>query len=185
MRLTLLRHPATRAPPGLCYGRYEPGLAVPASHSAKHCTLPEPQPTRIVSSPQPRCQDFAAALAARWMIGVERDARWQELDFGDWEGLSFDTLPRAEIDRWAESPWKFQPPGGEPIVALVARVCAALNDLLADSSPDNTVLVVSHAGPIRAALGLLRGAPQHRWLAQPVPFATPITVACHDRVALP
>lgn len=185
MRLTLLRHPATRAPPGLCYGRYEPGLAVPASHSAKHCALPEPQPTRIVSSPQSRCHDFAAALADRWAIAVACDARWQELDFGDWEGQSFDTLPRAEIDHWAESAWAFQPPGGEPIVALVARVCTALNDLLAASTPDDAVLVVSHAGPIRAALGLLRGAPQRRWLAQPVPFATPITVVCHAPVVLP
>lgn len=185
MRLTLLRHPATQAPPGLCYGRHEPGLAVPAAYSAHRCTLPVPPPTRVISSPQARCHDFAEALAARWSIAVECDARWQELDFGDWEGQPFDTLPRAEIDRWAESTWTFQPPGGEPITALVARVCAALNDLLTDSAPDDTALVVSHAGPIRAALGLLRSAPQQLWLRQPVPFATSITVACHAPVALP
>lgn len=179
--MILLRHPATRAVPGLCYGRSDPGPALPVTLSARRRRLRSLNPAHIISSPLPRCRSFAEALAPRYAGSprISLDERWQELDFGDWEEQRFDTLPRPLIDRWAQSPWDFQPPGGEAISALVRRVHGALTELLRRPHTPGPTLIVSHAGPIRAALGLAGQHPQSQWLSTAVPYATPLFLEVH------
>ena len=80
----------------------------------------------------------------------------RELDFGDWEGLSFDAArardPAAYAAFWAD-PGPARAPGGEGFDDLRARVAgfvAAVN--AAPPGPD--LIAVAHAGTIRAALAL-------------------------------
>lgn len=163
-RLFLVRHPKVRVPPGTCYGRREVPLA--SGWQATVDALRQELPPRltVVSSPAQRCLGPAEYLAGEGET-VSVDTRWQELDFGEWEGRLFDDLPRTGLDRWATAPWDFLPPGGENVRDLVCRVHAALVGLLA--RPAGDCLIVAHAGPIRAASGILRGLPEADWLSLP------------------
>ncbi len=82
------------------------------------------------------------------------DPRLLELDFGDWEGVSWDSVPRAALDRWAADPLGFCPPGGESGAALLRRVEDFACALFRDGRP---CLVVSHGGPLRLLPALLDG----------------------------
>ena len=112
----------------------------------------EPRPNLVQSSPQGRCLQSACILAARYGLAVEIVSALDELDYGHWTGRSFDDLDRDP--RW--SVWNTQrgtsrPPGGESMRALQQRVVDHLAHLQRDPGSD-TVVVVSHAEPIRAAL---------------------------------
>ena len=54
-----------------------------------------------------------------------------------------------------ETPGSFRFPGGESYAEVQARVCKAIEEMVAAHSAE-TVVVIAHAGPIRAALA--------RWL---------------------
>lgn len=155
--LALIRHTAVCLPPGLCYGRLDPELAgtAPAEIDAVLARLAGLRPRSIRTSPARRCQRLARAIASALGGEVVPDDRLLELDFGAWEGLAWDQVPRAALDRWAADLTGFTPPGGESGAALVARVTAAHQAL-----PDRgTHVVVSHGGPLRVLRALLRGEP--------------------------
>jgi broad specificity phosphatase PhoE len=116
-----------------------------------------PRPNLVQSSPQRRCLQSACILAAHYGLAVEIAPALDELDYGDWTGKSFDELDRDP--RW--SVWNTrrgtsQPPGGESMRALQRRMVDHLEQLRGDPDSD-TVVVVSHAEPIRAALLHYRG----------------------------
>ncbi|UPJ61863.1 histidine phosphatase family protein [Bradyrhizobium sp. 192] len=118
-----------------------------------HCAdAIDPRPNLVQSSPQRRCLQSACILATHYSLAVEIVPAVDELDYGDWTGQRFDDLDRDP--RW--SAWNTQrgtsrPPGGESMRALQQRVIGHLEQLRSDSSCD-TVVVVSHAEPIRTAL---------------------------------
>ena len=140
----LLRHGPVRVAPGTCYGRSDVELREPPSPPPG---LPEA--ATIVSSPARRCAELAGTLGA-----FTTDARLLELDFGAWEGLAWDAVPRAALDEWAADPWGFAPPGGENGVALLARVRAFWSDTAA-----RPLVIVSHGGPLRLLRQLAEGRP--------------------------
>jgi alpha-ribazole phosphatase len=126
---------------------------------------------RVVASPARRCRGLAEALAARDGVALELDDRLWEMDFGVWEGMSWDAIRRADSDPWAADPWTVAPPGGETFAAVHARVGA----VLAGAVPGTAL--VCHAGPIRAARMILTGASFAAVVAEPVPYAAPLRFA--------
>lgn len=112
----------------------------------------KPRPTVIQSSPQRRCMQSACILAARFGRPVEIVAALDEIDYGEWTGRSFEDLgldPRWS--RWNRQRGQSRPPGGESMRSLQRRVVAHIEQLRSDRNSD-TVIAVSHAEPIRAAL---------------------------------
>ncbi len=99
---------------------------------------------------------MARFVGRRLAVRAVLDPRLLELDFGDWEGSSWDAVPRAALDRWAADPLGFRPPGGESGAALVRRVQGFAHALARDARP---CLVVSHGGPLRLLPALLAGEP--------------------------
>ncbi|MCK1360916.1 histidine phosphatase family protein [Bradyrhizobium sp. 199] len=111
-----------------------------------------PSPTLIQSSPQRRCMQSACILAAYFQLPVEIVPALDELDYGEWTGRSFEDLggdPRWS--RWNRRRSTSRPPGGESMRALQKRVVGHLEQLRSDRDGE-TVIAVSHAEPIRAAL---------------------------------
>ena len=72
------------------------------------------------------------------------------MDFGAWEGRPWDAIARAELDAWAADFMDARPHGGESVAMLAARTAAAI---AAGRAAGGRTVVVTHAGPIRAALG--------------------------------
>ncbi len=113
----------------------------------------------VQSSPQRRTQQSASILAYPRGLVVEIVPALDELDFGDWTGLSFDELgAKPRWRRWNERRGQSSPPHGETMRQLQFRMVDHLERLQIDY-PDARVAVVSHAEPIRAALLHYLGIP--------------------------
>jgi alpha-ribazole phosphatase len=112
-------------------------------------------PEIVWSSPALRCHAMAAALQNTSGADLRRDPRLLEMDFGKWEGVPWDTISRADLDRWAADPWDFAAPGGETGRALVARITAFHDDILAEG---RDCAVVTHGGPLKVLRALRKGS---------------------------
>jgi broad specificity phosphatase PhoE len=115
---------------------------------------------RIYSSPLRRAQQTAGAIADACGAEIEIDDRLIELDYGDWDGR-----PLAEIRPTRESGWlsdpTFAPPGGESLVAVMARVASFCTDRL---TADDRIVAVSHVSPIKAAVAWALGVDEQATL---------------------
>ncbi|MBK0397833.1 histidine phosphatase family protein [Limibaculum sp. M0105] len=169
--MIFLRHPRPDVAPGICYGRLDLGLAADAGASIGQALAATPRAEAVLASPAARCRALADALAARDGLTVAIEPGLAELDFGAWEGRAWDDIDRAESDPWAADPWRVAPPGGETFGALHARVGAML------ARAPRGAVIVSHAGPIRAARMILAGASFETVFTTPVPYARPIVLS--------
>ena len=149
MHLTLVRHTRPAVPEGVCYGMTDLDLAPTFDDEAMRVLASLPDATRLVTSPLHRCRRLAERIgAARGLIPII-DERIREFDFGRWESVRWDAIPRAELDAWAADFMHARPHGGESVHMLRERVESALADYR--QSGDSHV-VITHAGVIKAAL---------------------------------
>ena len=152
MRVLLVRHTAAEVAPGLCYGRRDLALSAEGEIAAARLarSLQEAAIARVYTSPARRCRALAEAVSR----APCPDPRLQELDFGAWEGRTWEAIGRAALDRWAADPAGFAPPGGESGAAFHHRVGAFARDVLRRGED---AVVITHGGPLRLLPALLRG----------------------------
>jgi broad specificity phosphatase PhoE len=112
----------------------------------------------IYCSPQPRTRQTAQPLAAARRLPFHVHAAFDEIDFGQWTGRSFDQLSAdgAAWSQWVERRGSAQPPGGEPFAEVPRRAMEGLHRLRAEH-PDRQVLVVSHGDVIKAIVASCLG----------------------------
>jgi probable phosphoglycerate mutase len=145
--------------------------------------LLRPKPSAIQSSPQRRAQQSAGLLAARFGLAVEIAAVADEIDLGDWTGRSFDELSNDPAwARWNSQRGSSRPPNGETMQSLQQRVVGHLEQLRNDGS-DGTLVIVSHAEPIRVALLHYSGLPLDDFMSVAVDPASISTLAV-DRAGI-
>lgn len=87
----------------------------------------------------------------------------QEIDFGKWEGLSFDEIQAKSpqlVTEWASGNRDFAFPEGESLELFWQRVCQAGDRVLA--GPEKRVAVVTHGGVIRYLLCHYLGLPPEK-----------------------
>lgn len=147
MAITLLRHTAPAIGPGICYGISDIDVADSFARDAEAVTGSLPILQRVITSPLQRCRRLGEHIAAALSLPLTEDHRFQEMDFGAWEGRAWADIPRAEIDAWAADFMNARAHGGESVAMLRARTARALAEL--DNSEDH-ILIVTHAGVIRA-----------------------------------
>lgn len=117
----------------------------------------------VVSSPMRRAADTAARIREACGAEFRLDPRLAEGSFGKWEGLTRDEVLRlgsedaALLARW-ESDSSCSPPGGESIESLQKRVVSLVEELAAERAGDSVVLV-SHVGPVKALLAAVLDIP--------------------------
>ena len=107
----------------------------------------------IVTSPLRRARQTADAVAKATGVAVEVEDGLMELDFGEWEGLTFAEARErwpGELTAWLEDP-SVAPPGGESFDQAAARVGPALDRVVA-AHPGQVVVVVSHVTPIKTVI---------------------------------
>ena len=169
----LIRHPPVPAAwAARCYGQTDVALSSDWAEDAAVNALLEradgpgrASPIRIHTSPLSRCARLAellhGELARREVLAPSErprhDARLGELDFGEWEGRRWADIRRDDIDAWASDPAGFRPPGGETFTDLAERWHDFLRSLGTDDATEHWV--VTHGGPIRAAVALALGGP--------------------------
>jgi alpha-ribazole phosphatase len=155
VKIVLIRHPPPQVEPGTCYGRLDLPLSLEGEALIPRM-LGHPElegSARIWSSPARRCRAVAEPISIYLDVAVTYDARLAERDFGDWEGMPWSSIDRKELDRWAAAPTSFRPPNGESGETLVERVRAVHRNV---EQRGESVIVISHGGPLRVLAALLR-----------------------------
>jgi ribonuclease H / adenosylcobalamin/alpha-ribazole phosphatase len=113
---------------------------------------------RVVSSPLARARQTAEIVAAalHQPADLSIDRRLSEMDYGEWEGLTYAQIYERDGDRrraWEVDPAGIACPGGESADDVAARARAFLTDLLAehvdrhggDTADTPPVLAVAHS----------------------------------------
>jgi alpha-ribazole phosphatase len=178
MRIALIRHPAVLIAPGVCYGRLDIGVD-PSAAERMGQIVSDPGlggAKRVWSSPAARCSGLGEAIATELAVPLFVDHRLLEMDFGAWEGRTWDEIGRASLDRWAASVLTFAPPGGESGVDLMARVRDFHTELCGCGQD---CVIVSHGGPLKILLALLAGKPVDL-LAPPPPIGSVTYLTCQS-----
>ncbi len=154
--LYFVRHAPTAADKGQIVGHHDVALShAGASESIRFAdaltALWTGPPPRIVSSNLSRAIATAAPLADRWNVAPATDERLREVDFGSWEGRTWADVEQSDGDAlsaWMADWVETHPPGGESFADLHIRA----SDWLAEQTSGEPLLIVAHAGSIRALL---------------------------------
>ena len=111
----------------------------------------------VYASPLERTRETAAPIAKAVGVPVHTDKGLLECDFGEWTGAELKTL--MKLPEWGtvqRYPSGFRFPGGESFAEMQARVSGAATRL-AGNHPGQTIVLVSHADPIKAAVASALG----------------------------
>lgn len=156
MELHILRHTRPEFPANTCYGQTDYPVAESFADelAALKANVAEDY-DHIIASPLQRCQVLAEAL---FPGQVETRPVFKEYHFGDWEGQSWEAIPRADFDVWAKDPITQPSPGGESVEGFYQRVDGGIEQLLQDF-PQQKILLVAHAGVIRCVWCRVLGMP--------------------------
>jgi probable phosphomutase (TIGR03848 family) len=111
----------------------------------------------VYASPLERTQETARPIAQALGLRVRRNHGLLEADFGDWTGAELKRLYKKPEWRTVQrNPSGFRFPGGESFTEMQARICGAVDRFRA-AHPGQTIVAVSHADPIKAAVAHAMG----------------------------
>ena len=116
----------------------------------------------VYSSPRERAWYTARELADRLEQSVVAANGLDEVDFGDWTGLSFDALEGDPgWDEWNSARSIARPPGGESMCEAVERAVAAVAEIdrIALDHRGETVAAISHCDIVRGLIAHYLGLP--------------------------
>lgn len=115
----------------------------------------------VVASPMIRCQAFAETLAGSRGLPLEVVRDLREAGYGAWEGRAPEEISATEPEAYRAlyaDPLNCRPPGAEPLAAFTSRVTQAWGQVM-EKYVGQHILLVSHAGTMRAILSHVLGAP--------------------------
>jgi broad specificity phosphatase PhoE len=102
-----------------------------------------------------RATATAAAIGAACGVAVMSEPRLREMNFGAWEGLTWDEITERfpeTAGRPSTAARQYTPVGGETFDDVSARIRDVLADVTARLTGDGRALIVSHAGVMHAIL---------------------------------
>ena len=115
----------------------------------------------VVSSPVRRTHETAEIIAEALGHPIEVESGFAEMEFGVWDGLTFDEVAeqhRDALDAWLGSLDAVPGEGGESFRVVESRVLQGLQRVL-DTHAGETVVVVSHVTPIKTLVAHALEAP--------------------------
>jgi probable phosphoglycerate mutase len=131
----------------------------------------------VFASDLTRARQTAQVIADRLGLAVKIDPALRERDYGVVEGQLDSDIERKFGNRltsaWSDPDFTFE--GGETSRQVYARVQAFFTRLFA-ARPTHDLVLVSHGGTIRTAVGYLRGLPIDQRIRGPVANGSIITV---------
>ncbi len=111
----------------------------------------------VYASPLERTRETAAPIAKARKLRVRREKGLLECDFGEWTGRELKELgKKPEWKTVQQYPSGFRFPGGESFTEMQLRITRSLEGISAHHRGE-TVVAVSHADPIKAAVAAALG----------------------------
>ncbi|MDF2731422.1 MAG: hypothetical protein K0S92_47 [Desertimonas sp.] len=155
-RVLLVRHGLTESTGSVLPGR-TPGLNLSdtgrtQAQRAAELIADGTTVDAVYTSPLERTRQTAAPIAAATGRRAKVDSGLMECDFGEWTGEKLSSLmKRPEWATVQRAPSSFRFPGGESFVEMQLRIVSTIERLRA-AHPGGTIVCVSHADPIKAAI---------------------------------
>ena len=111
----------------------------------------------VYSSPLERAKETAAPISKACGLKTQIERGLFECDFGDWTGKELkDLMKLPEWQTVQRAPSTFRFPNGESFTEMQTRMVTAL-DKLRKAHPGGTIVCVSHADTIKAAVAHAMG----------------------------
>jgi alpha-ribazole phosphatase/probable phosphoglycerate mutase len=148
---------------GRCYGSLDASLSQAGREQAARVAerLASEPFAVIYSSPRRRAIETGEAIATNHRLDVITVHDFRELDFGDFEGRTYDDIAATHPElyrQWMETPTEVRFPNGESFAQMRVRVLRAYGGLLARHE-HQTIGIVAHGGVIRIILADALGVP--------------------------
>lgn len=167
MQVYFIRHTKPAISSAICYGHTDLDLADSFKEEAEIILKQVPENLDVVfSSPLLRCKSLADRFGCRQII----DDRLIELNFGNWEMLAWDDIPKVQLNAWMADFVNIKPEGGESFLALYHRVANFIGALRKEGH--QKVAVVTHAGVIRAVYAFILQMPLSNAFKVEVPYGS-------------
>ncbi len=106
----------------------------------------------VWSSPLQRARDTARIIAG--YAPLKTDERLLEMDYGPYDGTDLTSPPPEILEFFSDFVNNPEPPGMEPLAAIVQRLGEFLEELR-DAPPEGNVLISTHAIAMKGALEYL------------------------------
>lgn len=163
-RVLYVRHGLTDYPVDriYCDKQEDPRLNAKGLEQAKRTAalLKDVNVAAIYASPSARTCMTANEIALSHGLDVSAAPVLREREFGEWDGLYFYDIKSRYPDgfcAWKQAQAEYVPAGGESMFDVLSRLSPWV-DALIQKHKGQTIVVVSHVGPIRAlvcsAIGL-------------------------------
>ncbi len=156
MIISAVRHTSVDLRKDLCYGITDVPVSpsFPGELKLIRESLEGESFDVVFSSPLQRCIRLASELVRGGEVII--DSRLSELNFGDWEMADWNSIFESPNGKaWFADYINVSCPNGESFAGLTERITSFLSDL--QKRNDQRILVVTHAGVIRALLCLIEG----------------------------
>ena len=184
--VVLLRHGDTRLSPERRFsGVGSSGLGLSAAgrdqaqRAAGSALLKEGAFAEVLTSPLTRCQETARIVADALGVSVVVEPDLREMDFGVWEGMTFDEVQDRypeDLQRWTQSATASPTGSSETFAAVVDRM-GTVAGRLATRYAGASVVAVTHITPIKALVAHALGAPPSAL------FRMELSSACFSRIS--
>lgn len=172
--IVLIRHAEVESVwKSICYGAMDVPLSehgARASVELAQRIAAGPMPTKIFHSGLRRTEYLAEAIAACLgnTAAVVSDARLRERNYGDWQGSTWDDAYASDPEHFhhlIERPDTYRPPGGETTTEMQSRIVDWFDEIRTSEPtvPAETIIAISHSGPIAALAGHSLRLPATRW----------------------
>lgn len=162
MKLILIRRTETNKDAGLTG---EPDAPSPTGHQQIEELVAQYRNNNVEAvfhSTQPRAVFTAEALALALGVPSIEQPGLEERNFGDWDSWEWPQI-KQELDKLTnEERYAFVPPNGESWHQMEQRLQNALQAIAGQQY--ETVAIVTHYGPIRALLPILKNEPKESTL---------------------
>jgi glucosyl-3-phosphoglycerate phosphatase len=173
-RIAFVRHGRAIVAENLCIGHTDVPLSPEGADAVRALVAcpPEPSLRRVISSDLRRASESATIIADAFGRDIHCDRRLREMNFGEWDGRSWTDIERDDgprfldwMDRWVD----LAAPGGESAADVALRA----DEWIAETpmKSDDSIIVVSHAGWIRAVLCRMLGRDLARMFEIPIDYA--------------
>lgn len=137
---------------------------------------------KIYSSDLKRAVDTAKFVADKTGLEIIKSEKLRELYAGKWDGIQFDEIEKNYAEDWkiwCDDVGNSRCTGGESVKELGERFLVAITDI-AEENDGKTVLVATHATPIRVTQCLLGGLPLSEMKNVPWGTNASLTVLQYD-----
>ncbi|MBK6605781.1 MAG: alpha-ribazole phosphatase [Leptospiraceae bacterium] len=155
MEIYLVRHTKVSVKENTCYGNSDVGLAESfiGEADAVRSKIPNLENLVCYSSPLTRCKFLSEELNCK---EIRLDPRLKELNFGDWELNTWDSIGKQAFDAWHLDFVNNRTPDGESYFELYTRAVSFWQEI---TNKKDSLILITHGGVIRALLAHILGMP--------------------------